>query len=101
MKTIQQIKTLCLDANILEIWENILLCRKDLLEENEQASLAQSLLQISLDNLILSTTFDKKKIFQFFLASFTLFTPPASVLHTLLFKPIIGLIPIETVITTI
>lgn len=99
--TLQQLKRLNLDANIVDVLENVLLCRTELLEEDDQAVVISSLLQLSLDKLILVTSSDKKRLFQIFVAALTVFTPPAGVLHAVLFKPIIGIIPIETVIATI
>lgn len=99
--TSKHIKFLSLDRGLFEILENILLCRADLLQQVDQAALACSLLQTAVDNLVMKTATDKKKFIQIFMAALTLFTPSAFILHSLLFKPIIGLIPIETVIATI
>ncbi|KAJ8972513.1 hypothetical protein NQ314_000158 [Rhamnusium bicolor] len=99
--TSKHIKQLNLDGTNLELFENILLCRMDLLEDKEQAHLAENLLGKSLDALILRTANDKRKFVNILLATVILFRPPAVVLHTLLFKPIIGIVPIETVIATI
>lgn len=99
--TRKQIKNLELDSLMFDVFENILLCRTDLLENEEQANLAFTLLQMSIDNLIVRTANDKTRFINILLSGVKLFTPSAFVLHSVLFKPIIGMIPIETVIATI
>lgn len=94
-------KHLNMDPNLVQILENILLGRTDLLNEEDQSALACSLIQLSLEDLILKTVSDKKKLIQILMFIFMLFTPSAALLYSILFKPIIGIIPIETVIATI
>lgn len=85
----------------LDSFESILLCRKHLLEDQEQANLADNLLENCLSDLISRNENDNRKVVDMLLTIPQLFCPSASALHTLLFKPIIGIIPIETVIETI
>lgn len=99
--TCRQIKELDLDGTELNTLESILLCRKNLLEDQEEVILADNLLEISLSDLISRTVNERRKFVNILLTIPQLFTPSATVLHTILFKPIIGIVPIETIIETI
>lgn len=112
------LRELQIDAFEMELLENFLLCRADLISDLGQAALAQSIREKSIEALMvfnnisynnlsqirffqvrLST--NGKQCIKLLLALPLLFHPSASTIHTLLFKPIIGAIPIETVISTI
>lgn len=99
--TIRYLRHLNLDSIDVELLENILLCRADLLDDVEQILLAESLLKKTLDELALRKTLDRRRFSSILLIIPLLFTPPAAVLHNILFKPVIGAVPIETVIATI
>ncbi|RZC32742.1 nuclear receptor subfamily 2 group E member 1 [Asbolus verrucosus] len=99
--TFRSIKRLKLDVVDLELLENILLCRADLLDDGEQSSLAENILTRALDALAIRTALDRRRFASIILAVPVLFVPSAIVLHSLLFKPVIGSVPIETVISTI
>lgn len=90
-----------LDLIDLELVENILLCRIDVLDDLEQIALAGSVLTRALDELAVRTALDRRRFCSVLLALPVLFIPSAVVLHSLLFKPVIGNVPIETVISTI
>ncbi|KAJ3655036.1 hypothetical protein Zmor_014180 [Zophobas morio] len=95
------IKKLKLDSTDLELVENILLCRTDLLDDVEQIVLAENILMRALDGLAIRSALDRRRFTDVLLALPVLFIPSAIVLHSLLFKPVIGSVPIETVISTI
>ncbi|KAJ8918267.1 hypothetical protein NQ315_014137 [Exocentrus adspersus] len=99
--SIKQIKQLGLNECELNALENILLCRKDLLEDKDEVDVMEYILEKSLNDLIIRTVSERRKFVNILLAIPQLFNPTATVLHNLLFKPIIGLVPIETVIETI
>ncbi|XP_074040361.1 nuclear hormone receptor 83 [Leptinotarsa decemlineata] len=99
--TIKHLRYLKLDINALEHFENVLLCRMDLLKDEEQVFLASNLMKYSLDSLALRFNNDSKLFIDILLAMPKLFYPSAPVLYSFLFKPIIGLVPIETVISRI
>ncbi|KAJ8956896.1 hypothetical protein NQ318_014313 [Aromia moschata] len=100
-KVIKHIKLLELDGSTMEFFENILLCRVELLEDPEEVNQANAILEKSLEALNLLTASNRTKFTNILLSSTLLFTPSAVALHSLLFKPIIGIVPIETVIATI
>ncbi|KAJ8979296.1 hypothetical protein NQ317_000507, partial [Molorchus minor] len=90
-----------MDRISIELFENILLCRMDLLNDKEQARLADDLLQESIEALILHLGNNKRRFIKILLSMAWLNTPSSVILHSVLFKPIIGIVPIETVIATI
>jgi hypothetical protein len=99
--TFKYIKHLKLSSIDLEIVENILLCRADLLDDGDQIALAENILTRALDGLAIRTALDRRRFANILLAMPVLFIPSAVVLHSLLFRPVIGSVPIETVISTI
>lgn len=99
--TIKFVKDLKLDAIELDLFENILLCRMDLLENQEQIKLAENIFEKSFDGLAIRTAINKRRFVNVILAIGVLFTPSATILCNLFFKPVIGSVPIETVIATI
>ncbi|KAG5878121.1 hypothetical protein JTB14_005768 [Gonioctena quinquepunctata] len=99
--TIKHLKYLNLDSSAMEHFENILLCRIDLLNDGEQARLASNVLQSSVEKLLSHYNNNSKHLINISLAIPWLFFPSAAVLYSFLFKPVIGLVPIETVIATI
>ncbi|CAH1369359.1 unnamed protein product, partial [Tenebrio molitor] len=99
--TFKYIKHLKLSSIDLEIVENILLCRADLLDDGDQITLAGNILTRALDGLAIRTALDRRRFANILLAMPVLFIPSAVVLHSLLFRPVIGSVPIETVISTI
>ncbi|KAJ3655035.1 hypothetical protein Zmor_014180 [Zophobas morio] len=81
------IKKLKLDSTDLELVENILLCRTDLLDDVEQIVLAENILMRALDGLAIRSALDRRRFTDVLLALPVLFIPSAIVLHSLLFKP--------------
>lgn len=56
-RTLNQIRELKLDVVELEILQNLLLCRYDLLNDSEQLTLAKLMFERNLDNLMVSYFF--------------------------------------------
>ncbi|CAH0556429.1 unnamed protein product [Brassicogethes aeneus] len=100
-KTIMKIRELRLDGTELELLENLLLCRSDFLEGKNQVCLANCMLDKSLDGLFFKTSLDSKRFANILLILPYLFTSNAEDLYLLLFKPVIGSVSMETVISTI
>ncbi|XP_056633932.1 nuclear receptor subfamily 2 group F member 5 [Diorhabda sublineata] len=97
-ETCDYIKSLNFNEKTLLLFETILLCQKDFLIKPEDVILT--------DYIVSKTIEDFKKEdnvnFTRLLSSIKkLFIPNASILHILLFEPIIGSVPMETVIATI
>ncbi|KAF2886248.1 hypothetical protein ILUMI_19924, partial [Ignelater luminosus] len=99
--TFKKIKDLKLDYLELEIFENILLCRGDLIGDSGQASLADDVQERALQTLTVHTVSNRGRLEKLLTAIPMLFTPSSGALCAILFRPIIGPIPIETVILTI
>lgn len=99
--TIASIQHLHLDLYELELLVNVLLCRKDLLEDIDQSRLAEGVLFRTLDALAIRTGLDRRRFAAIILSLPILFQPSGDYLYSKLFKPAIGSIPIETVIGTI
>ncbi|KAK9692708.1 hypothetical protein QE152_g34975 [Popillia japonica] len=100
-KAFQHLRDLRMDPYDLEIVENILLCRSDLISDANQASLAENKQDYHLEKLTIRYSLDRKRFRKILLAIPMLFMPTATQLHNLLFRPIIGQIPIEKVVVTI
>ncbi|XP_049822379.1 LOW QUALITY PROTEIN: nuclear receptor subfamily 2 group E member 1 [Aethina tumida] len=99
-KSLQKLQDLKLDLTELELVENLVLCRADLLDDKEQITLAENVREKALEELFLKT-FDNKRLLHILLSVPHLFNPTAHELYLALFKPVIGSVPIETVISTI
>ncbi|GJQ67322.1 hypothetical protein Trydic_g8222 [Trypoxylus dichotomus] len=100
-KAFQCLRELRMDSYDLEIVENILLCRSDLIFDINQATLAENKQDIYLERLTIRYSMDRKRFRKILLTIPMLFIPTASQLYDLLFRPIIGQIPIERVVVTI
>nr|CAH7740868.1 unnamed protein product [Callosobruchus chinensis] len=96
----ENFRSLNLNAITLEVLVNVLLCRPDLLEQQDQAILAANLTQRALDRLAVVTG-DRRAFLNILLSVAQLFLISADTLYSLLFLPVIGDVPIETVIATI
>lgn len=97
----RHIKALQMDETDLKLLENILLCRIDLLNDSRDIVVAKTVLDESLNALAVKHYSNRKQFMNIILSVPVLFLPSSGVLQSLLFGPVIGVIPIETVIATI
>lgn len=94
-------RALKLDSVEQEFLVNIILCRKDLLDDHKQAALAEVLQEKAIDGLFLKNLEDKKRFLKIILAIPVLHNCSTEYLYLRLFKPIIGDVSMESVIATI
>ncbi|XP_060517223.1 nuclear receptor subfamily 2 group F member 5 [Cylas formicarius] len=98
---LKRMLVLNMDCIERELLENILLCRADLIEDAKQSSLAKDLQERATDGLALRNIANKRRFMNIILCLPLLFNPSAEYLYTTLFKPIIGNVTVESVISTI
>ncbi|KAF5285584.1 hypothetical protein FQR65_LT13117 [Abscondita terminalis] len=100
-KTSKMLKDLKMTHTEMENFENVLLCRHDLINDDAQSDLARNLQERALDALKENEMLDEKRLKRILLAIPMLYLPSAGALSELLFRPIIGSISIEAVVLTI
>ncbi|KAK9879685.1 hypothetical protein WA026_006745 [Henosepilachna vigintioctopunctata] len=99
--TFQYIRDLNLDSNDAEIFENIFLCRSDLLKDVHEIHMAKCIVNKNVDVLAMKYSLNHKKFTDIILSIPVLFSHQPTSMCTVLFRPIIGDVPIETIIATI
>ncbi|XP_044751518.1 nuclear receptor subfamily 2 group E member 1 [Coccinella septempunctata] len=100
-KIIGRLRDLNLDAVDVELIGIILLCRSDLLEDPQQVYIVECILQRSIDSLAIKYSNNIRRFAEILLSIPVLLSSKTSVLHSTLFRPIIGNVPMERVIATI
>ncbi|CAG9830223.1 unnamed protein product [Diabrotica balteata] len=100
-ETCSYMKSLNLNSATLELFETLLLCRLDLLEDPQEIIEIDNIVQKTITCLKQQENMDSRHFIDILLATTRLHIPSASFLRFVLFEPIIGLVPIETVIATI
>ncbi|XP_072378018.1 nuclear receptor subfamily 2 group E member 1 [Diabrotica undecimpunctata] len=100
-ETCSYMKSLNLNSTTLELFETLLLCRLDLLEDPQEIIEIDNIVQKTITCLKQQESMDSRHFIDILLATTRLHIPSASFLRFVLFEPIIGLVPIETVIATI
>ncbi|XP_017768635.1 PREDICTED: nuclear receptor subfamily 2 group E member 1-like [Nicrophorus vespilloides] len=97
--TVNALKKMKIDCNEIDFLESLLLCRRDLLKDPTQISLIEKMLEKLIEGF--TGKVNSNRICNLLMALPMLFSPDANTINSVLFQPIIGLIPIETVIATI
>ncbi|KAF5287950.1 hypothetical protein FQA39_LY15588 [Lamprigera yunnana] len=99
--TLKLLENLKMTNAELENFENILLCRSDLVYDVIQAQSAKNIQERALECLKTHIRGDAKRLEKILLSIPLLYSPSAGALCALLFNPIIGSTPIEAVVLTI
>uniref|UniRef100_A0AAR5QHT1 Nuclear receptor domain-containing protein n=1 Tax=Dendroctonus ponderosae TaxID=77166 RepID=A0AAR5QHT1_DENPD len=95
----EHFKSLRLDLAEQELLENVLLCRKDLVADRKQALLAAALQQQAVDALLVKK--DQRRCVRILLALPLLYSYSAEHVYLQLFRPVVGNVPMESIIATI
>lgn len=97
----EHLRALNLDIEDLEHLEIILMCRSDYLDDSQQVYVVKCIRQRSLDSLARKYSCNYWKLAEILLVIPVLLKFNSSIIHSTLFKPIIGDIPMERIIATI
>lgn len=95
----QHFRSLQLDLDEQELLETVLLCRKDLVGDRKQALLAEALQGKAVEGLLGQK--DERRCITILLALPLLHSCSAEHVYLQLFRPVVGNVPMESIIATI
>lgn len=90
-----------LDGAEQELVETIILCRKDLLSDKRQATYVEMLQEKALEALFRKNFASKSRFFKLMISLPLFSNVNAELVYLKLFKPIVGDVPMESIICTI